>query len=416
MVEDILNLKILKGKGALIRDLKWQIIEKALRFLTTICVSLLISTFLGSEDFGKYTYTVSILSIWIGASNLGMSNLIVAQISKYKLNQEKIISTFLKIRIISTTLIFLIFLIYTLFNFKLGLYLVITVIFSFLDVFEFYNQGKLQLILNSQAKIIAYIFGFIFKTISILYFKSIELALVIYSIEFFFAYLLIYKFSKLNIFEMLFVKVDQKLLRVTLKKMIALSLTPFLTILTTKLDILIIKYKFGFSVLGEYNILSQVIMLWSIFPVMLTNYHLPRLANIYSSSIEHYPRALKRYGKIYFLVGLFLTFISLIVLNLQYYILNYQNNSIYWACTFLCFINIPTSISLLQIQIIAINNLQVYQLIKVCVYFISMTLFSLFLINFIGIIALPLSINFSLVLSEFLLPKFFKNSINYIIP
>ena len=416
MIEDRFNFKILKEKGALIRDLKWQIIEKALRFLTTICISLLISTFLGPADFGKYTYSISILSIWIGASNLGMSNLIVAQISKYKLNQEKIISTFLKIRISSATLIFLLFLIYTIFNFKLGLFLVITFIFSFLDVFEFYNQGKLQLIFNSQAKIIAYIFGFIFKTVAILYFKSIELALIIYSVEFVFAYLLIYKFSKLNVFEMLFLKVDHKLLRVTLKKMIPLSLTPFLTILTTKLDILIIKYKFGFTVLGEYNILSQVIMLWSIFPVMLTNYHLPRLAKIYSSSIEYYPRALKRYGKIYFLVGLFLTFISLIVLNLQYQILNYQNNSIYWACTLLCFINIPTSISLLQIQIIAINNLQVYQLIKVCVYFISMTLFSLLSINYIGIIALPLAINFSLVLSEFLLPKIFKNSIKYIIP
>ena len=120
MSEKKLDYKFLRGKETLIRDLKWQIIEKALRFLTTIFVSLLIANFLSPEAFGKYTYTISIITIWIGSSNLGMSNLIVAQISKYKTNQKKIISTFLRIRIFFNIFILFIFLIYALINFKLG--------------------------------------------------------------------------------------------------------------------------------------------------------------------------------------------------------------------------------------------------------------------------------------------------------
>ena len=137
MSEKKLDYKFLRGKETLIRDLKWQIIEKALRFLTTIFVSLLIANFLSPEAFGKYTYTISIITIWIGSSNLGMSNLIVAQISKYKTNQKKIISTFLRIRIFFNIFILFIFLIYALINFKLGLLLVLSLIFSFLDIFEF---------------------------------------------------------------------------------------------------------------------------------------------------------------------------------------------------------------------------------------------------------------------------------------
>ncbi len=415
MLEKRFVYKILKQKSSLISDLKWQVFEKAFRFLTTICVSLLISNFLGPEDFGKYTYTISIITIWIGSSNLGMSNLIVAQISKYKSSQEKIISTFLRIRIISTILIFLIFLIYTLNNFRIGLFLVLTIIFSFLDIFEFYNQGKLKLILNAKAKIIAYTFGFILKTIAILYFKSFELALIFYSIEFFITYYLICKYSRLNVYEIIFKKVDKKLLKATFKKIIPLSLTPILTILATKLDVLIIKYKFGFSLLGEYTILSQVIMLWPIFPVMLSNYHMPRLAQIYSASIEKYHGELRKYGTIYFLVGVFLTIISIFLFNIQYSLLNYENDSIYAAGTILCFINIPISISLLQAQIIAINNLQVYALVKVSIYFILMAFFSFLFVDIIGITALPISINLALIFSEFILPKFFKNSIKHII-
>jgi len=175
---------LFEEKVTLIRDIKWQIFEKALRFFTTICISILIANFLSTEDFGKYTYSVSILTIWIGASNLGMSNLIVAQISKYKINQERIISTFLKIRVISSLVLFLTFFIYALINFRLGLFLILTVLFSFLDVFEFYNQGKLRLISNTKAKIIAYLFGFTLKIIAIFYFKSYKLALFFYSIEF----------------------------------------------------------------------------------------------------------------------------------------------------------------------------------------------------------------------------------------
>ena len=75
MLERRLLFEIFEEKVPLIREIKWQIFEKALRFFTTICISILIANFLSTEDFGKYTYTVSILTIWIGASNLGMSNL-----------------------------------------------------------------------------------------------------------------------------------------------------------------------------------------------------------------------------------------------------------------------------------------------------------------------------------------------------
>ncbi len=407
--------EIIKGKRTFLRYVKWQVFEKALRFFTTIFISFLIANYLSPEDFGKYTYTISILTIWIGTSNLGMNNLIVAQISKYKINQKKIISTFLKIRIISTSLFFLLFIVYSLLNFKLGFFLTLTILFSFLEIFEFYNQGKLRLIANSKSKIIAYLFGFSLKIIAILFFKSYKLALIFYSLEFCLIYFLIYKDSKLDFFEILFSKVESKLLKATLKKMITLSFTPFLVIFINKFDILIIKSKFGFSLLGQYNIFSQVILLWSIFPIMLTNYHLPKLAQIYSTSIEKYHNELKKYGRIYFLIGLFLTLISILVFNVQYGILNYQNNSIYLACTILCFINIPQTISLLQVQIIAINNLQNYGLIKVVIDFLLIIIFSLLLINNIGIIAIPISLNFSSLITTFVLPKFFKNSLRYVV-
>ena len=67
-------------KSQLISELKWQIIEKLLRSFTTVFISLLITTYFGAETFGKYAYALALTNIFIGLSNLGMPNLIVAQI------------------------------------------------------------------------------------------------------------------------------------------------------------------------------------------------------------------------------------------------------------------------------------------------------------------------------------------------
>ncbi len=404
------NLEI---NSQLFKELKWQIIEKILRSFTTIFISLIIASTFGSEVFGKYSYAIALTNIFIGFSSLGMPNLIVAQISKYRMNSQEIISCFLKIRIFTNTLIFGIFLVYTFLKLKIGLLLFLSVGTSFLDIFENYNQGKLKLVDNAKSKIIAYSLGLFLKLISIFYFKNYKLVLIIFSLEISFSYFLIYKYSGLKFKKIFFDKVETKLLKSIIRKLIPLSLTSLFIILTSKLDILVIQNKFGYSLLGQYNIFSQVILIWSIIPIMFTNYHMPRLAKCYSSSVSNYKSELIKYGKIYFLIGLIISFISIFVFNIQYQILNYNNKEIYIAGTILCFVNIPLCISLLQASIIAINNLHFYGFVKTTLNFVLMLFFSLFLSEYIGIIGLPIAINLSYIFSEYILPRILKNNIRY---
>ncbi len=409
-----LNLKNnLIIKSQLIRELKWQIIEKLLRSFTTVFISLLITNYFGAEIFGKYGYVLALTNIFIGLSNLGMPNLIVAQISKYRINRKKIISTFLKIRIITTLLIFLIFIIYCFFNLRLGLLLSISVATSFLEIFENYNQGTLNIINNCKSKIIAFSVGLILKLLSIFYLNNYKLVLLIYSFEFLISYLFIYKFSLLNFKELLFIKVDRRLFRNIVKKLVPLSTTSLFTILSAKLDILIIQSRFGYSLLGQYNIFSQVILIWSIIPLMFTNYHMPRLAKSFSISIIEYKKELIKYGRIYLLIGIIISIFSLLVFNIQYKLLDYKNSDIYIASSILCLVNIPLSISLFQASIIAINNLQFYGFIKTILNFMIMLFLSLIFSNYLGIVGLPIAINISYITSEYILPKLFKNNIRF---
>ena len=373
----------LVSQKELFREFKWQIIEKVLRSFTIILVNFIITSVFGSEVYGKYSYAISLTSIFIGFSNIGMPNLIVSQISKYRKNRKKIISCFLKIRIFTNSLIFLAFIFYSFINLKICLLLSLCVGTSFLDIFESYNQGKLNIIRNTKAKIIAYLIGLLLKLIAIFYFNNYKLSLWIYSFEFFISYFLIYKYSSLDFKELISYKVDIKLYKNTIKRLTPLCLTTFFTILAAKLDILIIQNKFGYSLLGKYNIFSQVIILWSIIPLMLSNYHMPRLAKCYSISVIKYKKELIRYGKLYIKIGLLTSFISIVVFNIQYQILDYTNNDIYIAGIILCFVNIPLSISLLQASIIAINNLQLYCFIKTITNFIIMLICSIFLIKFL---------------------------------
>lgn len=400
-------------KSQLVREIKWQIIEKLLRSFTTVFISLLITTYFGPEIFGKYGYALALTNIFIGLSNLGMPNLIVAQISKYRINRKKIIKIFFKIRIFTTSIIFFIFILHCFYNLKLGLLLSLSVGSSFLEIFENYNQGTLNIINNCKSKIIAFSIGLILKLISIFYLKDYKLVLIIYSFEFLVSYFFIFKFSSLDFRELLFSNVDQRLFRNILKKLIPLSTTSLFTILSAKLDVLIIQSRFGYSILGKYNIFSQVILIWSIIPLMFTNYHMPRLAKFYSISVIEYKKELIKYGKIYFLIGIIISAFSFLVFNIQYNLLNYNDSDIYIASSILCLINIPLSISLFQASIIAINNLQLYGFIKTILNFIVMLFLSLIFSSYLGIIGLPIAINISYFASEYILPKLLKNNIRY---
>ncbi len=400
-------------KSQLISELKWQIIEKLLRSFTTVFISLLITTYFGAEIFGKYGYALALTNIFIGLSNLGMPNLIVAQISKYRINRKKIINIFFKIRIFTTAIIFLIFVIHCFYNLKLGLLLSLSVGSSFLEIFENYNQGTLNIIKNCKSKIVAFSIGLILKLFSIFYLKDYKLVLLIYSFEFFISYFFIYKFTSLDIRELLFSNVDKRLFRNIIKKLVPLSTTSLFTILSAKLDILIIQSRFGYSLLGQYNIFSQVILIWSIIPLMFTNYHMPRLAKSYSTSVIEYKKELVKYGRIYLLIGIIISAISLVVFNIQYSFLNYNNREIYLASSILCLINIPLSMSLLQSSIIAINNLQLYGFIKTVLNFIIMLFLALIFSNYFGIVGLPIAINISYITSEYILPKVLKNNIRF---
>ena len=224
-------INILQIKSQLIKELKWQIIEKFLRSFTTIFISLIIASIFGSEKFGKYSYAIALINIFVGFSSLGMPNLIVAQISKYRINRKQIISCFLKIRIFTNLLVFLIFIFYTFLNFKIGLLLSLCIGTSFLDIFENYNQGNLKLVDNAKSKIIAYSLGLFLKLISIFYFENYKLVLIIYSLEISLSYFLIYNKSKLNFKELLFCKVETKLFKNIIRKLTPLSLTSFFIIL-----------------------------------------------------------------------------------------------------------------------------------------------------------------------------------------
>lgn len=408
---NFINSLILKSQ--LIRELKWQIIEKLLRSFTTVFISLLITTYFGAETFGKYGYALAVTNIFIGLSNLGMPNLIVAQISKYRINRKKIINIFFKIRVFTTSIIFLIFVIHCFYNLKLGLLLSLSVGSSFLEIFENYNQGNLNIINNCKSKIIAFSIGLILKLLSIFYLKNYKLVLIIYSFEFLVSYVFIYKFSSLDLRELLFSSVDKRLLKNIVKKLVPLSTTSLFTILSAKLDILIIQSRFGYSLLGQYNIFSQVILIWSIIPLMFTNYHMPRLANSYSRSVMEYKKELIKYGRIYLLIGIIITSFSFLVFNLQYNLLNYNNRDIYIASSILCLINIPLSMSLFQSSIIAINNLQSYGFIKTILNFIIMLFLSLTFSKYLGIVGLPIAINISYITSEYILPKVLKNNIRF---
>ena len=83
-------------KSQLISEIQMADYRKTIKIFHHCFYQSINNNLFGAETFGKYGYALALTNIFIGLSNLGMPNLIVAQISKYRINRKKLLTFFLK--------------------------------------------------------------------------------------------------------------------------------------------------------------------------------------------------------------------------------------------------------------------------------------------------------------------------------
>lgn len=163
--------KLSPGLRKIIRNVGWLSGEKVLGMIINLSVGIYVVRYLGSEDFGKLSYCLSLVGMFTAIAKLGLDNIVVRNLVKEEKSTNEILGTAFILKLISSlvTVALIIYVISALNQDSQVQWITITIalglIFNSFEVIDFWFQSKvrsgsivivrsIQLVLTSVTKLL----------------------------------------------------------------------------------------------------------------------------------------------------------------------------------------------------------------------------------------------------------------------
>ncbi|MFK8397002.1 flippase [Pseudomonas sp. BGr12] len=282
----------------LISNSAWALLDQVLRLLAGILVGIYTARYLGPNDFGIYNYCLSIATICITLSRLGMDSILVRELVSTPNQKDSLLSTAYILVLCSGTLICALSAtaLYLLEDSKeLKIFILtisLTPILSSLSIIDFYNQSQLKTRTST-----------ICKTLTLLISSAIKLALIhwktpthffILSILFdqallsAFLLILFRNSSSLRLLSCFSKETANRLLRSSLPMVLA----SIAALLYTRIDQFMIRGLMGLDALGVYSSAAKLYEAWVVFPFALSISLIPAITRLKTGDPEKYTKRL----------------------------------------------------------------------------------------------------------------------------
>lgn len=319
----ILKLKNLISNERLmsyIKNSSWMLFEYITRLISSIFVAIYVARYLGPEKFGILTYALSIVSIFLVISRLGMDSILVRDISK---NLEKIktyMGTAFSLMLISS--IFCILVLGVLVEFfeqdaatKVYIWIIsLSLLFQTLFVVDYSFQAEVKAKYASISKVFAFILISIIK----IYLVFIEAELLTFVYIYAFEYLIIGLFLLFAHYlkrDFTFLLSSEKsLVKPIMQSAWPLTISALASILYMRVDQIMIKNMLSSYDLGIYSSAVKIYEGWIMIPYVLSISLLPAIVKLKKSSPEKYTNGLIKVFSFIFwgtiLVSIFTTIFS----------------------------------------------------------------------------------------------------------
>ncbi|MBY7894056.1 flippase [Vibrio fluvialis] len=272
-----------------IKNVLWTLSEKSTKLMFGIGVSALAARYFGPESFGVVNLSISILTIAIVFSSLGMNRIITRE--SVSASAEDIVPMLFDAFLIR--LIFSIFISIPIFYYVLSstpeqykpvmLIVASAVIFSSTDVYEMYYQGKRDFRIVS----IIRLFSFVACSLAKIVFIYQEFSIVWFAFAIFCEYLivsiLLFFRLKLRHDNIKFVKVNIRRTVQSSKKILTESWPEILAglgaILFMKLDVVMLATMAGADEVGVYTAASRITEAWYFIPMAIVSTTFPKIVS-----------------------------------------------------------------------------------------------------------------------------------------
>ncbi|OOF13299.1 hypothetical protein BZG84_15895, partial [Salinivibrio sp. PR932] len=129
----------------------WLIADNATKLIVGLLVGVWVARHLGPEDFGIYSYAISIVAIFGGIATLGLDNIVVRELVDKKECREKTLATAYVLKCLGATLsLLLFFIVLFCFDFstetrEISIIMAFSIVFQTLNVIKLYFQSIVKI-------------------------------------------------------------------------------------------------------------------------------------------------------------------------------------------------------------------------------------------------------------------------------
>lgn len=281
-----------------INNSAWIILQQCYTLIFSSIIGIIITRYLGPENYGKYEYVNSIIAILAVVCGVGLDNIIVFEMSKKENNVGEILGSAIFLKVVVSIIIYIILfflasyvekdsLLCTMLRIH-GIYLIFQVITLFNQWFLMEMKSKIYSIFNMIALTISggYKLLLLWGKKDVWYFsfsQVIESATILLAILFF-----IHKKSAIN-FTVSFERIKE-----LLKKCGPFIVADLAIIIYSQIDKVMISKMLGEYEVGIYSVASYIATFWQFVPLALINSASPLIINEFHKNDDKYESKIEK--------------------------------------------------------------------------------------------------------------------------
>jgi O-antigen/teichoic acid export membrane protein len=289
--------KMTETKKIVSVNVSWLLAQNAIKLIFGLTASLYLAKYLGPEDFGIYSFVISVLSILLLFTNLGIDPILIRELVNKKINSVTLMGSSFALTLSGGVLGFLLMGLlgyYYGFNSKTGIVIFFMspiLLLKSLNIINSYFQSLKENKYPALSNIISIIIGSFLILIFIKLNFELEYFALIYSFECMLLIAsLIYFYTTKN--ELQKWEVSKQTSLNILKESWPLIIAGAASIINTRIDQVYIGSMLSSSILGNYSAAAKVSEFWLILPTVLSTVFYPILIDLRAANFNKYKRFL----------------------------------------------------------------------------------------------------------------------------
>lgn len=294
-------------------NFNWLFLDKIIRIFGGLFIGIWVARYLGPEYFGILSYGIAFISFFSFMSSLGLNSIVVREVIKDELSQNRIIGAVFYLKLYGGVLAFIsgclaiyIIQVDSIVTQYVVIILLASYIFQSMDTIEYSFQAKILSRFTVIARIVAFLIAnilkvyFIINEYSIIYFASAVLTEIF--IGSVFLYLI---YVKLN-FNITLWKFNKAISLKLLKYSWPIMLSAFFITIYMKIDQVMIEHYLDMKNVGLYSVAVRLSEAWYFIPTIIVSTLMPYFIRTRDINKELYLLRLKQINTLMIWMGVFI--------------------------------------------------------------------------------------------------------------